>query len=184
MALEAGGDSEGLWELTAGNPFFLTELLAADHESVPSSIREAVMGTVARLSPSFTLAGRSGVRRAGSGRAGGDRCGAWAFGGGSLEAEAAGVIEVKDNALTFRHELARRSVEADLRADQAERDQSRRTAGGRGSRSTTLPVPLTTPGLGETSTPWFVLPQLPPAKQQTWKATGRRWHIFVLSSLI
>ena len=40
-----------MWELTGGNPFFLTEVLGAEHESVPGSVRDAVMGRVSRLSP-------------------------------------------------------------------------------------------------------------------------------------
>ena len=83
MALEAGGDSEGLWELTGGNPFFLTELLAADHESVPKLGLGRGHGEDRPSLPGFTLAGRSGVRCAGSGRDGADRCGARAFDGGS-----------------------------------------------------------------------------------------------------
>jgi DNA-binding CsgD family transcriptional regulator len=115
MALEAGGDSEGLWELTAGNPFFLTELLAADHESVPSSVRDAVMGRVARLSP----ASRSLVDLVSvvPGRAELELIEAVLGPSAEAvsEAEAAGILEVNENALAFRHELARRSVEADLR---------------------------------------------------------------------
>ena len=115
MALEAGGDSEGLWELTAGNPFFLTELLAADHESVPSSVRDTVMGRVARLSP----ASRSLVELVSAvpGRAELELIEAVLGPSAEAvsEAEAAGVLEVNENALAFRHELARRSVEADLR---------------------------------------------------------------------
>ena len=115
MAREAGGDSEGLWELTAGNPFFLTELLAADYESVPSSVRDAVMGRVDRLSP----ASRSLVDLVSvvPGRAELELVDAvlGPSAEGVSEAEAAGVVEVNDNALAFRHELARRSVEADLR---------------------------------------------------------------------
>ena len=115
MALEAGGDSEGLWELTAGNPFFLTEVLAADHESVPSSVRDAVMGRVARLSP----ASRSLVELVSVVPGSAELELIEAVLGPSAEAvseaEAAGVIEANENALAFRHELARRSVEADLR---------------------------------------------------------------------
>ena len=115
MALGAGGDSEGLWELTAGNPFFLTELLAADHETVPSSIRDAVMGRVARLSPTS----RSLVDLVSVVPGSAELELVDAVLGPSAEAvseaEAAGVLEVNENALAFRHELARRSVEADLR---------------------------------------------------------------------
>ena len=51
MAGGRGGSSAELWEVSAGNPFFLTELLASDPGSVPISVRDAVMARVARLSP-------------------------------------------------------------------------------------------------------------------------------------
>jgi DNA-binding CsgD family transcriptional regulator/tetratricopeptide (TPR) repeat protein len=41
-----------LHALTGGNPFFVTELLAGDEGAVPRSIRDAVLGALARLSPS------------------------------------------------------------------------------------------------------------------------------------
>jgi DNA-binding CsgD family transcriptional regulator/type II secretory pathway predicted ATPase ExeA len=114
LALEVGGATEGLWELTGGNPFFLTELLATDHESVPSSVRDAVMGRVTRLSPASrslvdlvsVVPGRAELELVDVVLGPSEEA--------ASEAEAAGVIEVTENALAFRHELARRSVEEDL----------------------------------------------------------------------
>lgn len=114
MATEAGGPTDGLWEISEGNPFFLTELLASDRQSVPVSVRDAVMARVASLSPEArSLVDLVSVvpSRAELGLV-------EAILGPSQEAtaegEAAGVIEVKEDALSFRHELARRSVESDL----------------------------------------------------------------------
>ncbi|HZY67588.1 MAG TPA: AAA family ATPase [Devosia sp.] len=54
MAEEAGRNSDDLYRVTAGNPFFVTELLAvSDHQAtrVPDSIRDAVWSRLARLTP-------------------------------------------------------------------------------------------------------------------------------------
>ena len=114
LASEAGGATDGLWELTGGNPFFLTEVLGAEHESVPGSVRDAVMGRVARLSPASralvdlvsVVPGRAELELVDSVLGPSEEA--------ASEAEAAGVVVLKENALTFRHELARRSVETDL----------------------------------------------------------------------
>lgn len=46
----AGIDADELYEMTAGNPFFVTEALAARTERVPATVREAVLARAARLS--------------------------------------------------------------------------------------------------------------------------------------
>lgn len=54
LATEAGRGSDDLYRVTAGNPFFVTELLAAtegDTGGVPDSIRDAVWSRLARLTP-------------------------------------------------------------------------------------------------------------------------------------
>ena len=54
LALEAGRVSDSLYRVTAGNPFFVTELLAAGPEDtgdVPDSIRDAVWSRLSRLTP-------------------------------------------------------------------------------------------------------------------------------------
>ncbi len=53
LAKAAGSDIDGLFEVTAGNPFFVTELLAGGTESggsIPASVRDAVWSRLARLS--------------------------------------------------------------------------------------------------------------------------------------
>ena len=40
-----------LHRLTGGNPFFVNEVLAADGDEIPATIREAVLARMARLSP-------------------------------------------------------------------------------------------------------------------------------------
>jgi predicted ATPase len=54
LAVEAGQSGDELYRVTAGNPFFVTELLAtggSEAGSVPDSIRDAVWSRLARLTP-------------------------------------------------------------------------------------------------------------------------------------
>src|SRR5262249_38169568 len=44
-------DAELLYRATSGNPFFVTEVLAADAEEIPPTVRDAVLARAARLSP-------------------------------------------------------------------------------------------------------------------------------------
>jgi DNA-binding CsgD family transcriptional regulator/tetratricopeptide (TPR) repeat protein len=108
-------DARQLYALTGGNPFYVTETLAAPSDApVPRSIADAVLARLRRLSP----AARRGV----------ERISIWPgqldFGVASdllgpdldalVEAEQAGVITVGSGGLSFRHELARRATEASL----------------------------------------------------------------------
>ena len=50
LAAEAGRTATGVFQATAGNPFFVTELLASGQESaVPDSVRDAVWSRLSRL---------------------------------------------------------------------------------------------------------------------------------------
>jgi DNA-binding CsgD family transcriptional regulator len=51
LAAGTGRDAATLHRLTGGNPFFLTEVLAAEGESVPATVGDAVLARAARLSP-------------------------------------------------------------------------------------------------------------------------------------
>ncbi|MCW2548193.1 MAG: family ATPase, partial [Mycobacterium sp.] len=51
LAERHGRDAEQLFRRTAGNPFFVLEMLAAEPGDVPSTVREAVLSRAARLSP-------------------------------------------------------------------------------------------------------------------------------------
>jgi len=51
LAAPHGVDSEELHRKTAGNPFFVTEALAAGEDEIPLTIRDAVLARTARLSP-------------------------------------------------------------------------------------------------------------------------------------
>ena len=51
LAAGSGRDATSLFRLTGGNPFFLTEVLAAEDESVPATVGDAILARAARLSP-------------------------------------------------------------------------------------------------------------------------------------
>jgi DNA-binding CsgD family transcriptional regulator/tetratricopeptide (TPR) repeat protein len=102
-------DRDELYRLTGGNPFFVTEVLAAGGEAVPASVRDAVLARAARLRPEAravldaaavvgpraTLALLQEVQPL-----------------TALEdCLAAGVLQPDDSGVAFRHELARLAVE-------------------------------------------------------------------------
>jgi DNA-binding CsgD family transcriptional regulator len=109
--------AEELFALTGGNPLFVTEVLAAGDQVVPTSIREAVLARVARLSPAArnlvaylaVLPGRT----------------TWAFVERLVdvrrddlrEAVRQGLLVASDDGLAFRHELQRRAVESSREPD-------------------------------------------------------------------
>ena len=106
-------DVTKLFRVTGGNPFYLTELLAADSDELPVTVRDAVMARVSRLSPESRAAlevlaafGRP-VQRALLGRLG---VGAEALDEGVLRA----LLRWQRSNVEFRHELARSAVLGEL----------------------------------------------------------------------
>jgi len=107
-------DADAMFQRTAGNPFYVTEVLAAGTDRVPATVRDAVLARVSRLSPAAQeVAGVASVlgRRAEvdfvvavSGRplAAVDEC---------LDR---GVLVLDGTAVGFRHDLARLAVEQSL----------------------------------------------------------------------
>src|SRR5262249_7727962 len=51
LAERTGRRIEDLYEVTGGNPFFVTEALASKGAGIPSTVRDAVLSRAARLSP-------------------------------------------------------------------------------------------------------------------------------------
>ena len=101
--------------ITGGNPLFVTEVIAAGVDAVPTTVRDAVLGRIAVLRPEV----RGLLRKLSvvPGRA--ERWLAEALTTGSealVEAEASGVLLGDPDDLSFRHELARRAVESSLTA--------------------------------------------------------------------
>ena len=98
---------------TAGNPFFVTEVLAATAKAVqgvPATVQDAVLARAGRLSPSARAVLDAAA-------VAGPRAEAWllreltaAESGSIEECLATGVLRVEGAAFVFRHELARQAV--------------------------------------------------------------------------
>ena len=112
-------DADELYERTAGNPFFVTEALAAETERVPATIRDAVSARAARLSlPARAVLDAVAVVP--------QRAELWllqALIDNSLEALdeclSSGMLKAEADGVAFRHELARLSVEDAITPDRA-----------------------------------------------------------------
>jgi DNA-binding CsgD family transcriptional regulator/tetratricopeptide (TPR) repeat protein len=116
LATPCGADPVELFRITAGNPFFVTEVLASDGGSIPATVRDAVLARAARLTNDArdvleaiaiatphaepwlveALAGEIDERL--------DEC------------VAAGMLVASSGVFAFRHELARVAVEDSLNA--------------------------------------------------------------------
>src|SRR5262245_24113693 len=107
---EAHIDAANLHKQTAGNPFFVTEVIAAGGTGLPATVRDAVIARAARLGPSaralLDVAAVAGPRvepwlleRLASAEAAAvDEC------------LALGVLRLDADVIVFRHELARQAI--------------------------------------------------------------------------
>jgi ATP/maltotriose-dependent transcriptional regulator MalT len=109
LGAEAGVDASSVFTITRGNPFFVTEVLACADSGVPATVVDAVMARIrqlpqgtrtaleqlavvpSRVPPIFarTLIGDVGVLE---------------------EAERRRILDVQNDGVAFRHELARRAL--------------------------------------------------------------------------
>ena len=119
LARRAGRSAHGLHRATQGNPFFVTELLAGAAHALPASVRDAVLARAAPLPPEardvlelasvapgqIEIAVLDAVVDAAHTAIG--------------ACTAAGLLQLDGSALRFRHELARRAIEASLPAGRA-----------------------------------------------------------------
>lgn len=112
-------DADELFERTAGNPFFVTETVAAGTGDVPETVRDAVHARVARLTP-FARALLDAVAVVPQ------RAEVWlleALTDGNLsaldECLRSGMLCAEADGVLFRHELARLAVERSLPPDRA-----------------------------------------------------------------
>jgi DNA-binding CsgD family transcriptional regulator len=115
LAAEARRSAEGLHEATGGNPFFVTEILAQGPDgAVPTTVRDAVLGRVSRLSAraqallDVACVVPASIELSLLAAIAGEAY------GGLDEVAAAGVLAVSGDAGSFRHELARRALEDGL----------------------------------------------------------------------
>lgn len=117
LAAAKGVDPVELYHRTSGNPFFVTEALAAGTEKVPPTVRDAVLARASRLSPPARalLDGAATVP---------ERAELWlleALVGGTVgdigECLSSGMLVADGDRIGFRHELARLAIEASLPPD-------------------------------------------------------------------
>jgi DNA-binding CsgD family transcriptional regulator len=117
LAQAAGCDAGALYRSTGGNPFYVSESLAARGEGVPGSVRDAVLARFGRLTP----AARRVVELVAvePGRLARAAVDALAPGADDAvrEACAAGVLRAEAGWLAFRHEIARQCVEMEIPGD-------------------------------------------------------------------
>lgn len=114
LAAAAGRDAEGLHELTGGNAFFVTEILATSANQVPATVRDAAIARIARLSePARRVAHLASVVPGKLERWLVDEIAAPSV-GVLQECLNVGMVEYPDHSLGFRHELARRAVESSV----------------------------------------------------------------------
>ena len=105
---------DDLHSKTGGNPFFVTEVLAAADEEIPATVRDAVLGRAARLSP--------GARRLLDAVAvAGKQAELWLLDILASECSAnleecigSGIVVARTRAVAFSHELARLAIEESI----------------------------------------------------------------------
>ena len=114
LAQRAGRSSDDLYATTGGNPFFVSEVLAATPGRVPASVTDAVLTRAARLNATAReIAELVCVMPA--------RAERWLLDLAATLDEssvasclAIGMLQGEDGSLAFRHELARRALENSL----------------------------------------------------------------------
>ncbi len=111
-------DHDGLYARTAGNPFFVTEALAAASEQIPDTVRDAVLARAARLRPAARslLDAVSVVPQ---------RAETWLIealldtqAGAMQECLTSGMLRADAVGVAFRHELARLAIEDSIAPDE------------------------------------------------------------------
>lgn len=110
LAKNYHGDVTQLHRLTAGNPFFINQVLTSGEEGIPATVREVVLARVSRLS----LSGRAVLNAA---AVIGQRIEPWLLKAVTqAEADAVeesvelGILLVQSEHFVFRHELARQAI--------------------------------------------------------------------------
>jgi DNA-binding CsgD family transcriptional regulator len=114
LASPYGLDAAALYRNTGGNPFFVTEVLAAGGDTLPATVQDAVFARVARLGPDAQrLLETVAIIPAGADMSVLEAMDAGAV-AGVEECLASGVLAPIPGGVAFRHELARLAVEISL----------------------------------------------------------------------
>jgi predicted ATPase len=109
MAVGTPADPVEMFRVTAGNPFFVTEILAQSGDLLPATARDAVLARVSRLSPE--AADALAIVAVSPGRAQIPvTLGARADEAGLDECVKHGMLVRESSVIAFRHELARKAV--------------------------------------------------------------------------
>ena len=113
MAMRVGRTAADLCRVTGGNPFFVTEALAVAADEVPATVRDAVLARISRLTESARRVANLAALSPG-------KLERWLLdailapdANDVEDCLAAGMVAL-DNAIAFRHELARHAVEDSL----------------------------------------------------------------------
>ena len=113
-----GVDVDELYRNTAGNPFFVSEVLATGPGEVPQTVRDAVLARASRLSPRA----RTVLDAAAIAPLYADLWLLEALAGEAVDAldqcVASGMLTAQAEGVAFRHELARIAIEESLAPDQ------------------------------------------------------------------
>jgi DNA-binding CsgD family transcriptional regulator len=111
LAARAGVDAEELYRSTGGNPFFVTEVIAAGGELIPPTVRDAVLARAARLSAPARRQLEAVAVVPGQVEPWLLEAMAGELEEGVEECLASGMLIAERTHLAFRHELARLAVE-------------------------------------------------------------------------
>ncbi|MDX6282166.1 MAG: hypothetical protein QOH03_3237 [Kribbellaceae bacterium] len=114
VAAGSGRDADELYELTGGNPFYVTEVLAGPIDAIPTTVVDAVLARFSRLgTESLAVVEQLAVIPTSV-----EMRHITKVIGANLDglshAEQAGVLEAHGSTVGFRHELARRAIEQAL----------------------------------------------------------------------
>ncbi|HVO46253.1 MAG TPA: AAA family ATPase [Steroidobacteraceae bacterium] len=111
VAAHAAGD---LYKITGGNPLFVTEVLASGVDSVPATVRDAVLARAARLSPSARAIAEFVCVVPGKAEPWLLESALCVDQSGIAGCVSMGMVLHADGSIGFRHELVRRALEDSL----------------------------------------------------------------------
>ncbi len=114
--LARGSERSGrqVYDVTGGNPFFVRELLSAPANTVPETVRDAVLARVLQCSPAARELAALVSLMPGRTETWLTRSLLGDFGSAADEAVMRGLLRYHDQALAFRHELGRLAVESTI----------------------------------------------------------------------
>ena len=133
LARRAGRDAADLHATSGGNPFFVTEVLAAPAgDGVPASVRDAVALRAAAAGPEANAVAELAAVFPGPAELALVTALAGADAGAVDRCVEAGLLHLRGDALAFRHDLARRAVEDALSPLRRRELNAQRAGGARG----------------------------------------------------